>query len=161
VNEDDRRRTIEFLDLAEGRGPVELLDDATIRALLLSRPRIAVVGASSRPERPSNDVMAALLERGFDCVPVNPNETEVLGRTAYPTLAAAVEATGPVEIVDVFRRGALCPPHAEEAVAVGAQCLWLQQGVVSWEAARIADEAGLGVVMDRCLKVEARRLLGA
>ncbi|HEU4674276.1 MAG TPA: CoA-binding protein [Candidatus Limnocylindrales bacterium] len=130
-----------------------------VRALLESGPRIAVVGASSRPERASNDVMAYLLGRGFDCVPVNPNEREVHGRTAYPTLAEAVEATGPVDIVDVFRRSELCPPHAEEAVAVGAQCLWLQLGVVSWEAARIADEAGLGVVMDRCLKIEAARLL--
>jgi predicted CoA-binding protein len=103
--------------------------------------------------------MAALLERGFDCVPVNPNETEVLGRTSYPTLPAAVEETGPVDLVDVFRRSELCPAHAEEAVAVGAQCLWLQQGVVSWEAARIADEAGLGVVMDRCLRIEVNRLL--
>jgi uncharacterized protein len=160
VTPEDRRRTIEYLDLAEGRGPVELLDDETIRVLLESGPRIAVVGASSRPERASNDVMGALLARGFDCVPVNPNERSVHGRDCYPTLAAAVEATGPVEIVDVFRRGELCPPHAIEAVDVGAQCLWLQLGVVSWEAAEIAAEAGLGVVMDRCLKVEARRLLG-
>jgi uncharacterized protein len=156
----DRRRTIAYLDLEEGRGPVELLDDDTIRALLSARPRIAVIGASSRPERPSNDVMASLIARGFDCVPVNPNERSVLGREAYPTLAAAVDATGPVEIVDVFRRSELCPPHAREAVDVGAQCLWLQLGVVSWEAAQIAADAGLGVVMDRCLKVEARRLLG-
>lgn len=157
---EDRRRTIAYLDLAEGRGPVELLDDETVRSLLEAGPRIAVVGASSRTERASNDVMASLLARGFDCVPVNPNEREVLGRTAYPTLVAAVEATGPVEIVDVFRRSELCPPHATEAVEVGAQCLWLQLGVVSWEAAQIAADAGLGVVMDRCLKVEARRLLG-
>jgi uncharacterized protein len=160
VTPEDRRRTIEYLDLAEGRGPVELLDDETIRVLLESGPRIAVVGASSRPERASNDVMGALLARGFDCVPVNPNERSVHGRDCYPTLAAAVEATGPVDIVDVFRRSELCPPHAIEAVDVGAQCLWLQLGVVSWEAAEIAAEGGLGVVMDRCLKVEARRLLG-
>ncbi|HEY3523053.1 MAG TPA: CoA-binding protein [Candidatus Limnocylindrales bacterium] len=122
---------------------------------------MAVVGASSRPERASNDVIGYLLGRGFDCVPVNPNEREVHGREAFATLAEAVETTGPVDIVDVFRRSELCPPHAEEAVAAGAQCLWLQLGVVSWEAARIADEAGLGVVMDRCLKVEVHRLLGA
>ncbi|HEU4573221.1 MAG TPA: CoA-binding protein [Candidatus Limnocylindrales bacterium] len=163
MNPADRARTIAYLDLAEGRGPVELMDDDEVRALLSTapRPRIAVVGASSRPERASNDVMASLLARGFECVPVNPNEREVLGLTAYPTLAEAVAATGPVEIVDVFRRSELCPPHAHEAVEVGAQCLWLQLGVVSWEAAQIAAEAGLGVVMDRCLKVEARRLLGA
>lgn len=106
-------------------------------------------------------MLSFLLARGFDCVPVNPNEREVLGRAAYPTLAEAVEATGPVDVVDVFRRAEFCPGHAEEAVAVGARCLWLQLGIVSWDAARIADEGGLGVVMDRCLKVEARRLLGA
>jgi predicted CoA-binding protein len=160
VTDDERRRTIAFLDLAEGRGPVELLDDATITALLRSEPRIAVIGASSRPERASNDVMGYLLRRGFDCVPVNPNEQEVHGRPAYPTLAGAVEASGPVDIVDVFRRSELCPPHAEEAVEVGAHCLWLQLGIVSWEAAKIAADGGLGVVMDRCLQVEVRRLLG-
>ncbi len=156
----DRSRTIAYLDLAEGRGSVPLLDDAAIRSLLEPRPRIAVVGASSRPERASNDVMAYLLGRGFDCVPVNPNEREVHGRRAFPSLSDAVEATGPFGIVDVFRRSELCPPHAEEAVAIGARCLWLQLGVVSWEAAEIAARGGLGVVMDRCLKVEARRLLG-
>jgi predicted CoA-binding protein len=158
----DRDRTIAYLDLAERRGPVELLDEASIRALLTGdpRPRIAVVGASSRPERASNDVMGWLVGHGFDCVPVNPNEREVHGREAFATLGDAVSATGPVEIVDVFRRSELCPPHAREAVEVGAQCLWLQLGVVSWEAAQIADEAGLGVVMDRCLKVEAHRILG-
>ncbi len=104
--------------------------------------------------------MGYLLGRGFDCVPINPNEREVHGREAFATLAEAEENTGPVDIVDVFRRSELCPPHAVEAVAVGARCLWLQLGIVSWEAARIADEAGLGVVMDRCLKVEVRRLLG-
>jgi predicted CoA-binding protein len=123
-------------------------------------PRIAVVGASSRPERASNDVMKSLLARGFDCVPVNPNERSVLGRDCFPTLAAAVEATGPVDIVDVFRRSELCLPHAHEAVEVGAQCLWLQLGVVAWDAAKVAADAGLGVVMDRCLKIEVRRLLG-
>jgi uncharacterized protein len=161
AREADRRRTIAYLDLEEQRGPVDLLDDDTIRALLSADPRIAVIGASSRRERASNDVMASLIARGFDCVPVNPNERSVLGRQSYPTLAAAVEATGPIDIVDVFRRSELCPPHAVEAVDAGAQCLWLQLGVVSWEAAAIAAEAGLGVVMDRCLKVEARRLLGA
>ena len=77
---------------------------------------------------------------------------------AYPHLAAAVAATGPFEVVDVFRRPEQCPPHAEEAVAAGARVLWLQLGIVSWEAARIAHEGGLGVVMDRCLSVELARL---
>lgn len=93
-------------------------------------------------------------------MPVNPNEREVAGIAAFPTLAKAVDATGPFDIVDVFRRAALCVPHAEEAVAARASCFWLQLGVVNWEAARIAHEGGLSVVMDRCTKVEWRRIVG-
>jgi predicted CoA-binding protein len=77
---------------------------------------------------------------------------------AYRTLAEAVVATGPFDIVDVFRRAELCAAHAREAVEAGARCLWLQLGIVDWEAARIARDGGLSVVMDRCLSVEWRRL---
>ena len=79
---------------------------------------------------------------------------------AFGTLAEAVAATGPFDLVDVFRRSELCVPHAHEAVAAGARCLWLQLGVVNWEAARIAHEAGLAVVMDRCTAIEWRRIGG-
>jgi predicted CoA-binding protein len=103
-------------------------------------------------------VFGSLVGAGFDCVPVNPNEREVVGIAAFPTLAEAVAATGPFDLVDVFRRPESCPSHAREAVAVGARCLWLQLGVVSWEAARIAHDGGLAVVMDRCTKIEWRRL---
>ncbi|MBX3031487.1 MAG: CoA-binding protein [Chloroflexi bacterium] len=127
-------------------------------AALAAARRIAVVGASPDPTRPSNGVMRTLLDAGYDCVPVNPNTTEVLGRRAYPTLEAAVEATGPVDLVDVFRRPAATPDVARSAVAVGARVLWLQLGVVSWEAARIAHEGGLSVVMDRCTAIELRRI---
>jgi predicted CoA-binding protein len=137
---------------------VALLDDDGILALLRAARRIAIVGASADPSRPSHGVMASLLRAGYECVPVNPREREILGATAYPTLAAAAEAGGSFDIVDVFRRAELCPPHAEEAVAVGAGCLWLQLGVVSWEAARIAHDGGLAVVMDRCTAIEIRRL---
>jgi predicted CoA-binding protein len=119
-----------------------------------------VVGASSDPGRASFDVFRYLVDEGFDCVPVNPNEREILGIAAFPTIAAAVDATGPFDLIDVFRRAELCAPHAQEAVAAGARCLWLQLGVVSWEAARIAHEGGLAVVMDRCTKIEWRRLAG-
>jgi predicted CoA-binding protein len=101
-----------------------------------------------------------LLGWGFECVPVNPNEREVLGVPAFGTLALAVAATGPFDIVDVFRRSELCVPHAVEAVATGAAVLWLQLGVVNWEAAQIAADAGLAVVMDRCTAIEVRRLRG-
>ena len=155
---EDRARTIAYLDLHEGRGPVPMLDDDGVRALLASTRRIAVIGASDHPSRPSNDVFRHLLENGFDCVPVNPRVASVAGVTAYPDLAAAVDATGPFDIVDVFRRAELCEPHAREAVAAGARCLWLQLGIVDWASATIAHEAGLSVVMDRCLWVEWRRL---
>ena len=158
---DDRRRTREILDLQEGRGPVQLLDDVGIEALLRASRRIAVVGASPRPGRPSHDVFAALRRRGWDAVPVSPDADVVAGVRAYPTIAAAVAETGPFDIVDVFRRPEACPAHALEAVAVGgSRCLWLQQGIVSWEAARIAHGAGLEVVMDRCTLIEDVRVFG-
>ncbi|MDF2734410.1 MAG: hypothetical protein K0S97_1033 [Chloroflexota bacterium] len=153
-------RTRAFLDLQEGRSTVRLLDDAGIEVVMRSTRRIAVVGASSDPGRPSFGVFRYLLDNDFECVPVNPNETEVLGVPAFQTLAAAVEATGQFDMVDVFRRSELCVPHAVEAVEAGARCLWLQLGVVNWEAAAIAADAGLSVVMDRCTAIEWRRLAG-
>jgi predicted CoA-binding protein len=154
----ERDRARAFLDLQEGRGPVPVLGDAEIRALLGGTRRIAVVGASDDPLRPSYDVLRYLLAEGLDCVPINPNVESVLGVRAFASLEAAVAATVPFDIVDVFRRSELCVPHARSAVATGARCLWLQLGVVSWEAARIADAGGLSVVMDRCTAIEWRRL---
>ncbi len=116
------------------------------------------MGASSNEGRPSFGVFRYLVHQGFECVPVNPNERSVLGIPAFRTLAEAVAATGPFDIVDVFRRSELVVPHAEEAVAAGASCLWLQLGVVNWEAARIASAAGLAVVMDRCTAIEWRKI---
>jgi uncharacterized protein len=133
-------------------------DDELIEELLRGARRIAVVGASSNERRPSFGVFRYLVLQGFECVPVNPNERSVFGVPAFRTVAEAVEATGPFDIVDVFRRSELVVPHAEEAVAVGARCLWLQLGVVNWEAARIASAAGLAVVMDRCTAIEWRRI---
>ena len=128
--------------------------------MLRGTRRIAVIGASSNLVRPSYAVFRYLVQQGFECIPVNPNERDVLGVPAFRTLAEAVAATGPFEMVDVFRRSELCVPHAREAVAAGARCLWLQQGVVDWKAARIAHDAGLDVVMDRCTAIEWRRLGG-
>ena len=154
----ERDRTIAFLDLQEGRGPVALLDDAGIADVLTSARRIAVVGASSNAGRPSFGVFRYLVHQGFECVPVNPNERSVLGVPAFRTLAEAAAETGPFDIVDVFRRSELVVPHAQEALAIGARCLWLQLGVVNWEAARLAAAAGLSVVMDRCTAIEWRRI---
>ena len=146
------------LDLQEGRGDVPILDDEAAREVLRTPRRIAIVGASPDPGRPSYGVMRYLLHHGYECVPVNPNVRDVLGIPAFRTVVEAVSASGPVDIVDVFRRSELCLPHAEEAVAVGARCLWLQLGVVNWDAARLAAAGGLAVVMDRCTAIEHRRL---
>ncbi len=119
-----------------------------------------MIGASSDPTRPSFSVFRYLVHAGFECVPVNPNERSILGVPAFRTLDEAVAATGPIDMVDVFRRSELCLPHAREAVRAGARVLWLQLGVVAWEAARIAADGGLEVVMDRCTAIEWRRLGG-
>ena len=156
----ERARTIAYLDLTEGRGPVPVLEDAAIGDVLRSTRRIAVVGASSNETRPSFGVFRYLVHQGYDCVPVNPAERSVVGIPAFRTLREAVDATGPFDLVDVFRRSELCVPHAREAVEIGARCLWLQLGVVNWEAAQIAADAGLAVVMDRCTAIEVRRLRG-
>jgi predicted CoA-binding protein len=160
VTAEERRRAREMLDVEEGRGTVPLLGDDGIEAVLRDSRRIAVVGASSKPSRPSFGVFRYLQHHGYDCVPVNPAERDVLGIPAFRTLAEAAEATGPFDIVDVFRRPELCVPHAREAIDAGARCLWLQLGVVNWDAARLASDAGLLVVMDRCTAIEHRRLRG-
>ncbi len=137
---------------------IPVLGDEAIAVVLGEARRIAVVGASSKPSRPSFGVFRYLVHQGYECVPVNPQERDVLGIPAFRTLREATDATGPFDIVDVFRRSELVVPHAQEAVAIGAKCLWLQLGVVNWEAARIAHDAGLLVVMDRCTAIEHRRL---
>lgn len=148
-----------LIAVQEGRPPVPLLDDAGIRELLRSRPRIAVIGASANPARPVYGTMATLLRAGYDLVPVSPGVDEVLGLRCHPSLVDAVRETGPVDLVDVFRRPEACAAHAREAVEVGARCLWLQLGIASAEAGRIAHAAGLSVVMDRCTAVEHARLV--
>ena len=129
--------------------------DDVLRRLLEQAGTIAMVGASSDPTRPSHGVMKFLLDRGFRVVPVSPNETEVLGQTAYASLADVPEA---VDIVDVFRRAEHAPGIADEAIAAGAKTLWLQLGIASDEAAARARAAGLTVVMDRCIAQTVQRL---
>jgi predicted CoA-binding protein len=158
ANEGDRDWIATLIAVSEGRPPVPLLDDDGIRALLRSGPRIAIIGASAKPDRPANGVLRDLRNNGYDVVPVSPAVVEIDGLRCYPTLADAVRETGPVDIVDVFRRPDQCVQHAREAVAVRARCLWLQQGIANAEAGRIAYAAGLSVVMDRCTAVEHWRL---
>jgi uncharacterized protein len=153
----ERLRARAILDAQEGRGAVPLMGDDGIETILRTSRRIAIVGASSKPSRPSFGVFRYLVHQGFECVPVNPLERDVLGIPAFRSLREAFDATGPFDIVDVFRRSELCVAHAREAVDIGARCLWLQLGVVNWEAARIAHDAGLHVVMDRCTAIEHRR----
>ncbi len=135
-----------------------LLDGEASANLLAGARRIALVGASASPDRPSYGVMVYLLEHGYDVVPINPAVDEVVGQTAFATLEAAAAATGPFDIVDVFRRPEHTPDIARSAVATGARALWLQLGVVNWEAAQIAHDHGLAVVMNRCTAIEHRRL---
>ena len=124
-------------------------------ALKLSR--IAIVGLSSKELRASNFVARYMRYHGYEVVPVNPAEKEILGLPCYPTLA---DIPGGVEMVDVFRQPELVPDIAGESLAIGAKCLWLQFGVISEEGANIAADGGMDVVMDRCLKIEHARYHG-
>jgi predicted CoA-binding protein len=155
---DDRQIARAMLDAQEGTGTVEILDAAAATELLRRATRIAVVGASADPARPSHSVMRYLQHHGYECVPVNPNVREVLGVTAYRSLTEAVRSTGQFDIVDVFRRPEHAPEVAAEAARVGARALWLQLGVVNWEAAEIAAAAGMPVVMDRCTAMDHRAM---
>jgi hypothetical protein len=158
MSADERDRARDVLDLEEGRWPVPILDEAGALALLRTARRIAIVGASPDPRRPSHSVMRYLQHQGYECVPINPNARDVLGIAAFGTLEEAVAASGPFDIVDVFRRREHAADVARSAVATGCHALWLQLGVVSWDAARIAHEAGLPVVMDRCTAIDHRML---
>lgn len=116
--------------------------------ILKGSPTIALVGASPNPGRPSHQVMKFLLACGFEVIPVRPKVKEVLGRPCFPGLDGL---KGKVDIVDVFRRPEACPEVARDAVAAGARVLWLQEGIISDEAAAIARQGGLEVVMDSCI----------
>jgi hypothetical protein len=124
-------------------------DPEQILRVLLGSRTVAVVGCSPRPGRDSHQVAKYLIGKGYDVVPVNPAAPEILGRKCYPDLASV---PAKIDIVDVFRAPGHVPGVAEEAIAVRAECLWLQEGVVHDGAARRASEAGLYVVQDRCLK---------
>ena len=132
-------------------------EDRELRALLGEARTIAVVGLSSKADRPSHDVASYLQEHGYRIVPVNPNETEVLGERAYPSLLD-IPTDVPIDVVDVFRRAADTPPIASDAVRIGAKVLWLQDGIVNDEASRIASEGGLEVIMGVCIKRTKQRL---
>lgn len=133
------------------------MNDQTIRDVLTQTQRIALVGASDRTERASYGVMKYLLDQGYDVVPVSPKLAgqQLLGQTVYGTLA---EIPGKIDMVDVFRNSEAAWGVAQEAIAIGAKTLWLQLGVINEQAAVLARDAGLTVVMDRCPKMEIPRL---
>jgi len=135
-------------------------DVATLRRILSRCRCIAVVGISAEWHRPSYFVGKYLLEHGYTMIPVNPRYGEVLGRPCYPSVTAAAASGVRIDLVDCFRRAEDIGPIADEAIAIGAKCLWMQLGVVNAAAAERARAAGLEVVMDRCVKIEHGRLFG-
>ena len=129
---------------------------SNIPELLKKTRTIAVVGISSNPMRPSNGVSEYMKRAGYRIIPVNPNETEVLGVKSYARLEDVPE---PIDMVNVFRRPEHVPELVESAIRIGAKSLWLQEGVIHNKAAQRARDAGLEVVMDKCLLKEHRRLI--
>ena len=135
-----------------------IVDDITgLRRILAQTRAIAVVGLSAHWYRPSHFAAKYMQDKGYRVIPVNPAYEEVLGQRCYPNLAAIGQ---PVDVVDCFRKPGDIVPIAREAVATGAKVLWMQLGIRNEEAARIALDAGLDVVMDRCVKIEHARILG-
>ena len=126
-----------------------------IARILKNHHTIAVVGLSPNPDRPSHEVASYLKDHGYEIIPVNPAAAEVLGKKCYPDLRAIPK---PVEVVDIFRRSEFVGPIVEEAIAIKAKVVWMQDGVVNEEAATRARQAGLQVVMDACMKREHQRL---
>jgi predicted CoA-binding protein len=133
-------------------------EERELRSLLGEARVVAVVGISSKPWRPSHEVASYLQEHGYRIVPVNPNEEEVLGEKAYASLLDIPKEIH-VDVVDVFRRAEHTPEVARDAVAIGARVLWLQEGIVSDEAARIAADGGLEVIMGVCIMKVRERLM--
>ncbi|NTU57197.1 MAG: CoA-binding protein [Anaerolineales bacterium] len=129
--------------------------DRKMRDIFTSAKTIASVGLSSNPEKESYGVALYLKEQGYRIIPVNPTATEILGEKVYPNLSAIPEK---VDVVQVFRKPEDVPPVVEEAIKIGAKVVWMQEGIVNYEAAQKAEEAGLQVVMDACMRATHKRL---
>ncbi len=134
-----------------------LIDSQKLRRILKENHRIAVVGLSADPMRPSYFAAKYLIDHGYEIVPVNPKYTEVLGEACYRSLG---DIPGKVDIVDLFQKPDRIPRLVDEAIAIGARVVWMQLGIVHHEAAQKVEAAGLEVVMDRCMKIEYARLFG-
>ncbi len=126
-----------------------------IRTILISSNTIASVGLSSNPDKPSYGVVSYLRGQGYKIVPVNPTATEIMGEKTYPSL---LDIPDRVDVVQVFRKPEDVPPVVEEAIKIGAKVVWMQEGIVNHEAAQRAEEAGLQVVMDTCMRAAHRWL---
>ncbi len=129
--------------------------DPELRSILWEARTVAVVGLSSNPNRESLSIANYLQDKGYRIIPVNPNETEVLGERAYPTL---LDVPDKIDVVDVFRKPEATPEIARQAVQIGAKVLWLQTDIVNDEARRVAENAGLDVVMGVCIRSTHRRI---
>jgi uncharacterized protein len=134
---------------------MEQYDNSEIFEILNKYNSIAVVGMSDNPMRPSNQVAAYLIDAGYTIIPVNPNCKEILGLECYPDLKSI---SVKVDIVDIFRRPEHVLPIINDSIEIGAKAIWMQLGVINHEAAKKAQSLGLKVVMDRCIKIEHRRM---
>lgn len=132
-----------------------LSEDEQLESLLSSSKNIAVVGLSPKPQRPSNQVARYLIDNGYTVIPVNPGQKEILGLNCYPDLNSI---PADIDIVDIFRRPEDVEPVIEQAIAAGAGAVWMQLGIRHQKAAHMAAQAGLDVVVDRCIKIEHARL---
>ncbi len=132
-------------------------DDAELRNILKSVRTVACVGVSSNPQKASYGIFQYLVEAGYHMVPVNPTTPDIMGRLTYPDLMSIPQK---IDVVQVFRKPEDVPPVVEQAILAGAKVIWMQEGIVNPQAARRAEEAGLRVVMDRCMMKTHQRLLG-
>ena len=131
-------------------------DDNGLREILLSSRVVASVGVSSNEEKPSYGIFAYLLAHGYRVIPVNPGTPEIQGYKTYPDLASIPDK---IDVAQIFRKPEDVPPVVEQAIRVGAKVVWMQEEVINEEAARMAEAAGLKVVMNRCMRATHRRLL--
>ena len=134
-----------------------MTDIKDLRRILNDYKRVAIVGLSADWSRPSNFAAKYLIDHGFEVIPVNPKYDEILGQKCYPDLESIPT---PVDIVDLFQRVDRIPPFVDQAIKIGAKVVWMQLGIIHEEAAQKARDAGLEVVMDRCMKIEYARLFG-
>jgi predicted CoA-binding protein len=134
-----------------------MTDIKDLRRILTDYKRVAIVGLSADWSRPSNFAGKYLLDHGFEIIPVNPKYDEILGQKCYADLR---DIPTPVDVVDLFQRVDRIPPFVDQAIEIGAKVVWMQLGIIHQEAAQNARDAGLEVVMDRCMKIEYARLFG-